>query len=305
MDDFKAQDEGLPSNVLDDILAPKQSEAVLETQPNEILAEDPMAEPETESVLESISNDDDDVDEIPSDLPEGIKKRLGRDKRKYGRQIERLNADMDAIKRQNEQLQAILLQNLQPQHQQQQTGYVTDPETGDVYESDSVEAKALQFLQKKEQVRAQKAQYQQSDERKQRINQKFDAELSKLADKYDDFEENMGSLLSDIGFRPGMSAVDHPVTAIAALSPDGAEVMRRLSKNSTLKNEFRHMNPEEQASRFLELVTNHKLSTNSKAPPPTSKAVNPPALKAPTIEDPFGSQDDVNQFMKAQIMRGR
>lgn len=304
MDDVKVQDEGLPSSVIDDILGQTQS-----NEPASQPAEDPIPPEVAKDVSvtseTSVSEEIEDEDKQLSELPEFAKRRLAKNERKYGRQIDRLSNDLDTLKQQNLQMQQILMQQLQPQ-QSTSNDYVRDPITGETYSSDSEEAKFARYYQKVEEAKQRQHQQQTVVGQKERIAQKLDAELVKLADKHDDFTDVMGSVLSKIGFREGYSAVDHPVTAIAALSPEGAEVMYRLGKNPEELNALSRMSPEDQASRFLDLVTNFKLnSRSSNAPPPNKRTVNPPTMSAAKSVDPFDSYEETLAMMRQQASKGR
>jgi hypothetical protein len=304
MDDFKVQDEGLPPSVINDILdsAPKAepiSQPIVEPIAQNNEAEQPLVE-------EAKAHEEpEDEDKQLSELPEFAKRRIAKNERKYGRQIDRLSNELDTIKQQNLQMQQILLQQITPQ-QSGSNDYVKDPITGDLYASDSEEAKFARYYQKVEEAKQRQNHQQSVLSQKERIAQKLDVELAKLAEKHDDFTDVMGSVLGKIGFQQGYTAVDHPITAIAALSPEGAEVMYRLGKNPEELNLLSRMSPEDQASRFLDLVTNFKLnSKSSNAPPPNKRTVNPPTASPSKTVDPFDSYEETLAMMRKNVERGR
>lgn len=239
----------------------------------------------TETLPDEVETTDVQVDENPeNDLPEGVKRRLGRQAKQHRKEMNQMRSQMEAL--QNH------LSSTSNQSPQQDFNADFDTEFGD--EARIKSAVQSVFQQQKEEE--QKAVQAQQLQRMQKKYQALDEHLGKASEKYDDFD--------DVVFGDGVPFTSHMRDTGLMLPKSGpgsaAEVMYKLGKNRPELERISTLDPVDQAAELVRLSTS--MVSGALAPQSASSAAPMNGMKARPTSN---SSSEINENTSVSEIRKR
>jgi len=168
-----------------------------------------------------------------TDLPKGVRERLGRQEKRHSRELRALRAEMQAI---NAQMN-------HPNAQPNQQGY-SDAEGNYQHTNDEQIQRAVAAALQAQEAQARKQREQEQMQHVYRQYENLDNDLNKGADRYEDFDDVVRG--NDSPFTSAMRDA-------ALMIPNPADVLYKLGKDKDALRRISQLHPLEQAKEIVKL----------------------------------------------------